>query len=148
MTRRQPAVRPSSYWAYIGTSRGGEKGKYLFFGPDAAALIDLGRWLIKEHGFDCAKVSRYARGSDHVLCVYWKDDTRKWELAELHEQMDLEEDQGIKYRYWKSNEDTRRGKYSPQFKAAGDSRHAAEDAARQYDDERYLGLFDESDIPF
>lgn len=142
-------VRLSRFWAWIGAFDRTETGKYLFFGPDAAALVDLGKYLISHCGFRYAKVSRHARGPDHVLCVYWKDDARKWELAELHEQMDLEEDQGIKYRYWKSNEDTRRGKYSnPYKKVTADARHAAEDAQRQYDDNRYAGLFDESDIPF
>jgi len=44
------------------------------------------------------------------LCLYYKNDSRKQELAEKYQ-----EKNGIKYRYWKSDEDTLKGKYSKRF---------------------------------
>lgn len=47
---------------------------------------------------------------DHVLCLYYKDDSRKHELAERNKQ-----EYGVRYRYWKSDSDTLKGKYSKEF---------------------------------
>jgi len=46
----------------------------------------------------------------YVLCLYFKDDSRKHELARRNEQ-----EYKVKYRYWKSDEDTRKGQYSEEF---------------------------------
>ena len=48
--------------------------------------------------------------TDHVLCLYYADDSRKHELAERNKQ-----EYGVKYRYWKSDSDTLKGKYSKEF---------------------------------
>ncbi|MHA1338363.1 MAG: hypothetical protein ACTSRZ_00495 [Promethearchaeota archaeon] len=44
------------------------------------------------------------------LCLYYKDDSHKYELAKKYRN-----NKNVKYRYWKSNEDTLKGKYSKQF---------------------------------
>jgi hypothetical protein len=48
---------------------------------------------------------------EHVLCLYYKDDSRKHELAQRQEA----EYPDIKYRYWKSDEATLKGEYSSEF---------------------------------
>jgi hypothetical protein len=48
--------------------------------------------------------------TEHVLCLYYKDDSRKHELAERNKQ-----EYGVKYRYWKSDEATLKGQYSQEF---------------------------------
>jgi len=48
--------------------------------------------------------------TDHVLCLYYMDDSRKHELAERNKQ-----EYGVRYRYWKSDSDTLKGKYSREF---------------------------------
>jgi len=86
---------------------GNLSGKYLFFSSDIDSLKDVVNWEIKHHGFSVAKISKEKTGSDHVLCLYWHDDSRKHELAARYKNSSL-----VKYRYWKSNDDTRKGKYS------------------------------------
>ena len=87
-------------------------GKYLFFHPDAKILANIATKEIKNNGFHVAKINRKILGSgkDHVLCLYYHDDSRKYELAKKYQDKN-----GIHYRYWKSDEDTRKGKYSTQF---------------------------------
>lgn len=154
--RRKTKVRfvPGKFWYTAGSPKGDETGKYLFFAPKRDDLIALGQVLLRDHGFNVARVSAAAKGGSHVLCVYWSDDQRKFELADLMDEWDLEAEQGVAYRYWKSDEDTRAGKYSPQFLLAmgklANNRRAGEDAERQAtrDGQDYADLFLAGDIPF
>ncbi len=87
-------------------------GKYLFFSSDQDKLIEIANNEIEKHGFHRAKVNmRLLKGqTEHVLCLYYKDDSRKYELADRNKQ-----EYNVKYRYWKSDEDTLNGKYSEEF---------------------------------
>ncbi len=87
-------------------------GKYLFFSSDKEKLLEIASNEIEKHGFHEAKVNNSLLGNrtEHVLCLYYKDDSRKYELAERNKQ-----EYGVKYRYWKSNEATLRGEYSKEF---------------------------------
>ena len=90
----------------------GITGKYLFFHNDPEILAKVAKDEISDNGFDVAKISNELLGTspDYVLCLYYKDDSRKDELAKKYQ-----EKSGIRYRYWKSDEDTLRGKYSKEF---------------------------------
>ena len=48
--------------------------------------------------------------TDYVLCLYYKDNSRKNELADRNKQ-----EYSIRYRYWKSDEATLRGQHSKEF---------------------------------
>lgn len=87
-------------------------GKYLFFHEDKNKLIEIARNEIENHDFHKAKVNGHLLEGqiEHVLCLYYKDDSRKHELAERNKQ-----EYGAKYRYWKSDEATRKGQYSKEF---------------------------------
>jgi hypothetical protein len=87
-------------------------GKYLFFNSDKARLIEIAINELENHGFHRAKVNmNLLKGqTEHVLCLYYKDDSRKYELAERNN-----EEYGVKYRYWKSDEATLSGEYSKEF---------------------------------
>jgi len=105
----------NGYWIWL---LGEEKpnyeitGKYLFFSSDKDKLIEIAINEIEKHGFHRAKVNkRLLKGqTEHVLCLYYKDDTRKNELVERNKQ-----EYGAKYRYWKSDEATLKGQYSKEF---------------------------------
>ena len=87
-------------------------GKYLFFCEDREALRKIAIGELENNNFHHAKVNMEGkkRGTDYVLCLYYKDDSRKKELADKYKgQAD------IKYRYWKSDEDTIKGNYSDEF---------------------------------
>ncbi|MCH7559977.1 MAG: hypothetical protein IIC67_01175 [Thaumarchaeota archaeon] len=86
-------------------------GKYLFFHEDPKMLLKIAVDEIKGD-FHVAKVNQMITGTgkEYVLCLYYKDDSRKYELNEKYQ-----EKNGVKYRFWKSDEDTRKGKYSKQF---------------------------------
>jgi len=88
-------------------------GKYLFFSPDLPTLIKIGSQEIIEHNFHEAKIRSRLSGSntEYVLCLYYKDDSRKHELANRCK-TDYPD---VRYRYWKSNESTRKGQYSQEF---------------------------------
>jgi len=87
-------------------------GKYLFFSEDQDKLIEIATNEIENHGFHSAKVNmRLLKGqTEYVLCLYYKDDCRKYELAERNKQ-----EYGVKYRYWKSDMATLQGQYSKEF---------------------------------
>jgi hypothetical protein len=87
-------------------------GKYLFFCEDKDKLIGIATNEIENHGFHRAKVNEnlLEGQTEHVLCLYYKDDSRKQELAERNKQ-----EYGVKYRYWKSDEATLKGQYSQEF---------------------------------
>jgi hypothetical protein len=97
---------PKQSSSYTGT----QIGKYLFFCKDQKTLLHLCTYEITEHGFIYAKVSTTAANGDYVCCLYWKDASRKYELAKRYKSR-----QDIKYRYWKSNADTLAGKYSQKY---------------------------------
>ena len=67
---------------------------------------------IENDGFHHAKVNMEDKkqGEDYVLCLYYEDDSRKREMAEKYK-----DESEVKYRYWKSDEDTFKGKYSDEF---------------------------------
>ena len=90
----------------------GITGKYLFFHEDPEVLEEVAREEIENNGFEVAKRNTRLLGTstEYVLCLYYVDDSRKMELAKKYQ-----EKNGIKYRYWKSDEDTRKGKYSKEF---------------------------------
>ena len=90
----------------------GITGKYLFFHEDPKILEEIAREEIENSGFEVAKRNTRLLGTstEYVLCLYYVDDSRKIELAKKYQ-----EKTGIKYRYWKSDEDTRKGKYSKEF---------------------------------
>jgi len=87
-------------------------GKYLFFNENKERLIEIAKKEIENHDFHVAKVSNTLRGSntEHVLCLYYKDDSRKNELADRNKH-----EYDVKYRYWKSDAATRKGEYSQEF---------------------------------
>lgn len=85
-------------------------GKYLFFSENIDVLKEIALEEISKNGFHHAKVNIHLLGknTEHVLCLYYKDDSRKHELAQKYQGR-------VKYRYWKSDEDTLKGKYSEEF---------------------------------
>jgi len=87
-------------------------GKYLFFCDDKNKLLEIAINEIENHGFHHAKVNdTLLEGqTEHVLCLYYEDDSRKHELAGRNKQ-----EYGVKYRYWKSDSDTLKRKYSKEF---------------------------------
>jgi hypothetical protein len=109
----------NAFWIYIGDAKrhvnhmipGGICGKYLFFSESQQMLIDIAEEEIAKHDFFVAKVSTTPRNGTYVLCLYWINDTRKHELARRYP-----DDTYVQYRYWKSNEDTRKGIYSEQHR--------------------------------
>ena len=88
-------------------------GKYLFFSEDQDRLIEIAKNEISNHGFHKTKVNSRLLGksTEYVLCLYYKDDSRKYELAERQKI----EYADVTYRYWKSDEATLRGEYSNEF---------------------------------
>lgn len=87
-------------------------GKYLFFSEDKDKLIEIATNEIENYGFHEAKINmNLLEGqTEHVLCLYYNDDSRKHELAERNKQ-----EYGAKYRYWKSDLATLQGQYSKEF---------------------------------
>jgi len=89
----------------------GITGKYLFYHTDSKVLEKLATDEIQNNSFDIAKISaELSKFPNYVLCLYSQNDSRKDELAKKYQ-----EKNGIKYRYWKSDEDTLKGKYSKQY---------------------------------
>ena len=88
-------------------------GKYLFFSEERERLLKIAKNEILNHGFHQAKVNSRLLGksTEHVLCLYYKDDSRKYELAERQKV----EYPDVNYRYWKSDEATLKGEYSKEF---------------------------------
>jgi hypothetical protein len=87
-------------------------GKYLFFCEDKDKLIEIATNEIENHDFHEAKVNEtlLEGQTEHVLCLYYEDDSRKHELADRNKQ-----EYGVEYRYWKSDEATLKGQYSKEF---------------------------------
>jgi len=87
-------------------------GKYLFFSEDRDDLVKIAIDELDTNGFHHAKINMKGKniGPEYVLCLYFRDDSRKYELADRYRGR-----AGIRYRYWKSDMDTLRGKYSEEF---------------------------------
>ena len=87
-------------------------GKYLFFCEDREVLKKIAIEEIENNGFHHAKVNveGQKQGTDYVLCLYYEDDGRKKELAEKYK-----DQLKVKFRYWKSDENTLKGDYSDEF---------------------------------
>jgi len=88
-------------------------GKYLFFSLNRDLLIEITINELENGGFHRAKThmaSVTPPSGEYVLCLYYKDDSRKHELANKYGNRSE-----LKYRYWKSDADTLAGKYSKQF---------------------------------
>jgi hypothetical protein len=88
-------------------------GKYLFFSRNRNILIEIAAEELENGGFHQAKTHMaYVTppSGEYVLCLYFKDASRKIELAKKYQNR-IE----LKYRYWKSDEDTLAGKYSKEF---------------------------------
>lgn len=102
-----------NFWNWLETDRTRRSqvyGKYLFFSKWVDTLKSIAEEECKNHGFFLAKISIAPRRDEYVLCLYWLDDSRKNELRSRYEDNDE-----VKYRFWKSNEDTLAGKYSKTF---------------------------------
>ncbi len=109
-------IEDTGYWTYVLSEKKpsyGITGKFLFFSESKERLVEIAKNEILEHGFHVAKVNNSLRDSntDYVLCLYYFDDSRKYELAKRYR----DKFSDVKYRYWKSDEDTLKGKYSEEF---------------------------------
>ena len=88
-------------------------GKYLFFSVNRDLLIEIAINELENNGFHFAKTPMSGitpASGEYVLCLYYKDDSRKHELAKKYRGRN-----DLKYRYWKSDSDTLARKYSKQF---------------------------------
>ena len=88
-------------------------GKYLFFSGNRDLLIEIAINELENNGFHFAKTPMSGitpASGEYVLCLYYKDDSRKHELAKKYRGRN-----DLKYRYWKSDSDTLAVKYSKQF---------------------------------
>jgi hypothetical protein len=76
--------------------------------------VKIAKREIQNDDFYSAKIPLEGNnlGEDYVLCLYYKNDSKKKFLAEKYRKLEKE---GIKYRYWKSDEATLSGDYSKQF---------------------------------
>lgn len=87
-------------------------GKYLFFSDNKDRLMEIAQNEIEKHSFREAKVNENLLDgqTEYVLCLYYKDDSRKHELDIRNKS-----EYNVKYRFWKSDEATLRGEYSQEF---------------------------------
>jgi hypothetical protein len=92
-------------------------GKYLFFSCERENLVAIALEELGAGTFHLAKTPMpgLAYGEDYVLCLYYRDDSQKHELASKYWGRE-----DIRYRYWKADEATLRGEYSEQFLASLD----------------------------
>ena len=96
--------KDEGYWIYLRNPDVEEKGvtgKYLFFSQDRELLLRLGITLLETYKLPAAKMPNKENqtGKDCVLCVY--DYTPRYKgLFKLYDTPE------IKYRYWKSDEQT------------------------------------------
>jgi len=90
-------------------------GKYMFFSINRALLVRIALKELRSGGFHKAKITPNGSQVEHLLCLYYSDDSRRHELAERYRDRDglkYRDRPELKYRYWKSDEATRRGEYS------------------------------------
>jgi hypothetical protein len=90
-------------------------GKYLFYVPDPWVLLDIALLEIRQWGFHRAKISTRppASSEEYVLCLYYRDDSRRRELAQRWAGR-------VKYRWWKSDALTGRGVYGGKWMSERD----------------------------
>lgn len=105
----------NKYWHYyfrVSKMKTKSSRKYLFYSESKEELEKIAVDELETGGFFHAKINtdKHKKGKEYVLCLYYADDSRKYELAKKYGK-----ETKIKYRYWKSDEDTLRGKYSKQF---------------------------------
>ena len=88
-------------------------GKYLFFSSSRYLLVEIAIEGLETGGFHQAKTHMAdvtPPTGEYVLCLYYKDDSRRDELAAKYRNRPE-----LKYRDWKCDKDTRAGKYSKEF---------------------------------
>lgn len=87
-------------------------GKYLFFSADRDLLVKIAIEELESGAFYHAKIPVAGKNisQEYVLCLYYKDDSKKHELARKYRNQE-----SLRYRYWKSNKATLKGEYSEQF---------------------------------
>ena len=87
-------------------------GKYLFFSTNRERLVEIATDELQNGGFHWAKIPIEGGNlsPEYVLCLYYSDAGRKFELAAKYHK-----ESGLKYRYWKSDQATRSGEYSEEF---------------------------------
>ena len=103
------------YWHYyyrVAKSEPEITGKYLFFSESKDELEKIVINELEFGGFFHAKINtdEHKKGKEYVLCLYYADDSKKFELANKYKN-----NPNIKYRYWKNDEDTLNRKYSKEF---------------------------------
>lgn len=102
---RSVRLSEDEYWTFVSRPISRDDrlitGKYLLFSSDRERLLTIATDEIERNGFRLAKVSKEAVGGEHVLCLYYYDDSRKHELASKYRNVS-----SLKYRYWKSDADT------------------------------------------
>ena len=108
-------IELNGYWIWLISENKPDyeiTGKYLFFHEYKDKLVEIARNEIDNHGFHRAKVNNnlLEGQTEYVLCLYYQDDSRKQELAQRNNQ-----EYGVKYRYWKSDEATLKGQYNQEF---------------------------------
>ncbi len=104
------------YWIKNNSSdqdRNNIKGKYLFFADNKEQLIELAKTILDKYNLLIAKTPssntpNNSKGFGFVLCVY---DTENRYCNEFKKM----ETNSISFRYWKSDDATRAGRYSKQF---------------------------------
>lgn len=88
-------------------------GKYLFFAREREHLVNIALNELKHHGFARAKINiGMPVGGEYVLCLYYKDASRRNELRDRMKK-EYPEVRGV---FWKTDSDTLSGKYSEKFK--------------------------------
>ena len=87
-------------------------GKYLFFSTDRDLLIRIAIEELASGQFHQAKIPVVGMNvsEEYVLCLYYLDDSKKRALAAKYR-----DQEGLAYRYWKSDATTLSGAYSEQF---------------------------------
>jgi hypothetical protein len=87
-------------------------GKYLFFSDNSDKLLKIMFDEIEKYNFPLAKINHKLTGDhkEYVLCLYYKNELRDNELINRNNSK-----YHVKYRSWKSNNDTYNGVYSRKF---------------------------------
>lgn len=115
ITKNNIIQESNKHWHYfikLQTIKPKITGKYLFF---SSSFEELKKVVIEElvnNNFSIAKINTNKNkvGNNYVLCLYFLNDSRKYELANKYKK-----NKNIKYRYWKNDEDTTNNKYSKEF---------------------------------
>lgn len=89
-------------------------GKYLFFSDDKSVLQKVGEDILREYNLPSMKIStgknsNAESGFGYVLCIY----TDNFSLKDILKNKEVP---GLNYRYFKTDDATRAGKYSNQYR--------------------------------